>query len=318
MRATAAAGSALALLSFGCFAHQYRVNPRVATVDGDAIVQMKPQGELPSALEAKLVPALMHSDRPDEFDRMIGLVVGSQARAYPIGLLDRFEVVDDSAGDFSFVVARCALTGIVAVYSRRVEGRDLSFENSGALWRDTLVLRDRETGTYWTAATGRALSGPLAGARLEAVPAPVTRVEFWERAYARPFYLDLDSSTIVPLRMRLYEASPAQGVSGARTADRRHKPKEELFVLREGDEAVALTEEEVRARSPVTAALGGKRITIEWDSALETPRAFEDGPPRAERALIPMYWFALDLHFATVRTLADLEEEGASSPAAAR
>jgi hypothetical protein len=111
---------------------------------------MKPQGELPSALEAKLVPALMHSDRPDEFDRMIGLVVGSQARAYPIGLLDRFEVVDDSAGDFSFVVARCALTGIVAVYSRRVEGRDLSFENSGALWRDTLVLRDqRRAPTDW-------------------------------------------------------------------------------------------------------------------------------------------------------------------------
>jgi uncharacterized protein DUF3179 len=316
VRGSAAAPVVLAALSFGCFTHQYRANPRIATVDGDAIVQMKPQGELPSALEPRLVPAPMHSDRPDEFDRVIGLLVGSEARAYPIGLLDRFEVVDDSAGDFPFVVARCALTGIVAIYSRRVGGRDLSFENSGALWRDTLVLRDRETGTYWTAATGRALSGPLAGARLEAVPAPVTRVEFWERAYAQPLYLDLDSSTIVPLTMRLYEASPAQGVSGARTSDRRHRPKEEVFVLREGDEALALTEEEVRRRAPLAAALGGKRITIEWDAALETPRAFEEGPPRAERALITMYWFALDLHFATVLTLADLDEERASSAAA--
>ena len=93
-----------ALLSAGCFAHQYRVNPRVATVDGDAIVQMKPPGEMPSALEATLVPADRHSDRPDEFDQVIGLVVDSQPRAYPIGLLDRVEVVDDSAADRPLVV----------------------------------------------------------------------------------------------------------------------------------------------------------------------------------------------------------------------
>ncbi|HEX7252931.1 MAG TPA: DUF3179 domain-containing (seleno)protein [Thermoanaerobaculia bacterium] len=318
MRGSGAAGAVLALLTFGCFAHQYRDNPRVATVDGDAIVQMKPLGELPSALEANLVPAPQHSDRLDEFDRVVGLVVGSEARAYPIGLLDRFEVVDDAAGGRSFVVVRCPLAGIAGIYDRRVGDRVLSFENSGALWRDTLVMRDRETGSYWTAATGKALSGPLAGAQLEAIPAPVTRVEFWERTYAQPLYLDLGSSTIVPFTMRLYEASPAQGVSGSRTSDHRRKPKEELFVLREGNEALALTEEEVRGRAPVAAALGGKQFTIEWDAALETPRAFEEGLPRSERALIPMYWFALNLHFATVRTLADVEEEGSSAAAVAR
>ena len=42
----------------------------------------------------------------------------------------------------------------------------LLFEGTGAIWRDTLVFVDRETRTYWSAATGLALSGPLAGRRL--------------------------------------------------------------------------------------------------------------------------------------------------------
>jgi hypothetical protein len=302
-----------ALLSAGCFAHQYRVNPRVATVDGDAIVQMKPQGEMPSALEAPLVPADRHSDRPDEFDQVIGLNVDSQPRAYPIGLLDRVEVVDDSAADRPLVVTRCALTGIVAVYDRRVGQQILSFENSGALWRDTLVMRDRETGTYWTVATGRALSGPLAGERLDAVPAQVTRMEFWNRAYPNSLYLDLGRTTIVPFTMRLYAASPTQGFSGAHTPDRRHRPKEEVFVLRDGSEALALAADEVLARAPIVSTFRGRSIEIDWDSQLETPRVFVASPAREELTLIPMYWFALDLHFANVRTLSDLEPGTAGS-----
>jgi hypothetical protein len=106
--------------------------------------------------------------------------------------------------------------------------------------------------------------------------------------------------------MRLYEASSSQGVSGAKTSDRRYKPKEELFVLREGTEALALTEIGIRSHAPIVAALGGKTVTIEWDAALEAPRARADSEPRREVTLVPMYWFALDRHFATVRTLADL------------
>jgi len=223
--------SAAIVLSTGCFAHQYRHNPRIAIVDGDPIVQMKPQGELPSVDSARLVPADRHSDLPDEVDRVIGVVFGSEARAYPVGLLDKFEVVNDTAGTLPFVVVRCALTGIAAVYDRRAAGRRLTFENSGALWRDTLVLRDRETGTYWTAATGRALAGPLRGEALTGIPAAVTRSDSWRKSHPETLYLDLDRSTAVSLPMRLYEASPAQGVSGIRTADRRYRPKQEVSVV---------------------------------------------------------------------------------------
>ncbi len=103
---------------------------------------------------------------------MIGLALGTAPRMYPIGLLDTYEVINDEADGMPFVVARCALTDLTAIFDRRVAGRVLTFENSGALWRDMLVLKDRETGTWWTPATGRALFGPLAGERLTGIPGP--------------------------------------------------------------------------------------------------------------------------------------------------
>jgi len=224
--------------------------------------------------------------------------------AYPIGLLDRVEVIDDRAAGRSWVVARCALTRVAAIYDRSVDGRVLTFENSGALWRDTLVLRDRETGTYWSAATGLALSGALAGRRLEPVAATYTTVEAWRRAFPATRYADLGLPTSVPLAMQLYGASPWQGVSGQKTLDKRHPAKRELLSVAAGDAALAFTPEEIRRRGSARATLGGRSISIEWDSGREFPRAWvlSDSPKR-ELAVVPMYWFALSRHFDSVEIL---------------
>jgi len=62
------------------------------------------------------------------------------------------------------------------VYARRLGGRSYTFQVSGMLWRNSLVMRDRETGSLWSHVTGEGLCGPMAGEVLE--PVPVTTV-FW-------------------------------------------------------------------------------------------------------------------------------------------
>jgi len=302
-------------LASGCFAHYYRSNPQITVVDGDPIVQIAPPSRFPSVVKPPLVAPDLHSDPPDKEERLIGLTVGAVARAYPIGLLDRFEVVNDGVPDLPFVIARCPLTAVVAVYDRRVGPQTLLFDNSGALWRDTLVLRDRETGSYWSAATGRALFGPLAGKTLRPVPALFTRTENWERAFPQSLYLDLDDDTSVPLLMRLYGKSPWQGISGVRTTDRRYGPKNTVFAVTdvEGSEALAFTAQELQRLGSIQASLAGKPLSIEWDPELETPRAYATGPDRIERAVVSMYWFALGRHFTTVRTVGDASESRLSS-----
>jgi hypothetical protein len=285
----------------GCLTYQYRSKPRVAVVDGDPIVQMKQPGEFPAVTKPSLVAPDQHSDPPDEDSRILGLTVGAVPRAYPIGLLDRFEVVNDAVPELSFVVARCALTAITAVYDRRVGDHVLEFQNSGALWRDTLVLRDRSTGTYWSAATGRALHGPLAGHQLRPIPAVVTRAGDWQRVFPASLTMDLDKDTSEPLFMRIYGASRWQGISGTKTADSRHKPKEEVFAVGEKDEALAFTAGEIEAAGGVETTLRGEPISIYWDAALEALRAY--GPKGDERAVVPMFWFAAARHYARVKTL---------------
>lgn len=252
-----------------------------------------------------MVELSRHSDPPEGKQRVIGLTEPSP-RAYPIGLLDRYEVVNDVAAGRSHVVARCALTQITAIYDRRVDGRDLTFENSGALWRDTLVLRDTETGTLWSAATGAALHGALAGRRLTPIPAVYTTARAWSRAFPDSTYMDLGLSTSVPLMLRLYGASPWQGISGVKTEDRRHSPKQELLSVGLGEDVFAFTEEEIREGREVRSEIGGQSLSILWDERLEAPRARISAQ---EWPVVPMYWFALDRHFENVVT------PGAGAPA---
>ena len=190
---------------------------------------MAPGATFRSAADPRRVSAAEHSHPPGRRARLLGLEIAGVVVGYPIGLLDRAEVIDDQAADRAWVVARCALTHVAAVYDRSVDGRKLTFENSGALWRDTLVLKDRETGTYWSAATGLGLAGPLAGRRLDAIPAAYTDAAAWRRAFPESRYPDLGLPTSVPLSMRIYAASPWQGVSGQKTSDRRRPAKKELL-----------------------------------------------------------------------------------------
>lgn len=305
VRSSFAAGLLLAAsVSAGCVASGYGTKPRVALADGDPVVQMAPAAKFRSGSDPRRNPPAAHSHPPAAKDRVLGLEIAGDALAYPIGLLDRVEVIDDRAAGRSWVVARCALTRVAAVYDRSLDGRVLSFENSGALWRDTLVLRDRETGTYWSAATGLALSGPLAGRRLEPVAATYTTAEAWRRAFPATRYADLGLPTSVPLSMQLYGASPWQGLSGVKTSDRRHPAKSEFLSVAAGDAALAFTPEEIRQRGSAQATLGGRSISIEWDPDRQFPRAWVLSPSaKQELAVVPMYWFALSRHFDSVETL---------------
>jgi hypothetical protein len=292
-----------AALSIGCFAHDYKTKPRVAVIDGDPIVQMTPEGRLKSLDSPELVPLRQHSDPPFRNEKILGVPMAEPARMYPIGLLDDYEVVNDEAGGVPYVVARCALTDLSTLLDRRVAGRTLTFENSGALWRDMLVLRDRETGTYWTPATGRALSGPLAGETLAVLPATVTTAEVWREAYPSTVCLETGDLTAVPLRLRLYASSPWEGVSGEKTSDRRFKPKETVFFVAGRDGAVAFTAAQIREKKTVEVSLEGRTLTIEWDGALRAPRARRQAAAgRQEIPVVPIYWFALLEQFPTVKT----------------
>ena len=296
---------ASAIGSAACFSSQYKSKPRVAVVDGDPIVQMSEPSKFPSIFDPKFATRAEHRYPPPSSGRVIALLTREGPRAYPVGLLDRFEVVNDGDGSGAWVVARCPIVGTVAIFDRRVDGRTLTFENSAALWRDTSVMKDRETGTLWSAATGQGLYGPLAGHRLAPKPAFLSGMDVWSRDYPASVYLDAGASTWAPLTMKIYGASPWQGVSGATTEDRRYKPKSEVFTVADGNEAFAVSGAELKLRGHIETSLKGRRLVLTWDVLRDAPRAFRPGPAGEEDeelAVVPMYWFAVPRHFSVVQT----------------
>ena len=86
-------------------------------------------------------------------------------------MIDRHEIVNDTFEGRPVAVTWCPLCSTALVYERNVAGRMLTFGVSGMLYRDALVMCDRETGTLWSHVDGRARNGPLLGETLQPVPA---------------------------------------------------------------------------------------------------------------------------------------------------
>jgi hypothetical protein len=268
---------------------------------------MASPSSMPSLDHPTYVGVKQQSDPPFPDEKVLGVAVGPP-RMYPIGLLDSYEVINDEGGGVPYVVARCALTDFTGALDRRVAGRTLTFENSGALWRDMLVLRDKETGTYWSPATGVALSGPLEGERLRLLPgAVVTTADAWQELVPETVCLDTGEMSSVSLQLKLYGTSAMEGLSGKKVEDRRYGPKDKVFVVAEGGESLAFSAAELRKRKSASVPLAGESLLLEWDAAARTPRAYRlTGIAREERPVIPLYWFAAVRHFPGLRTLSEL------------
>jgi hypothetical protein len=300
----------LALLT-ACKTSGYATKPRVAVAGGDPVVAMTDSRHMSSLDHPTYVTVKQQHDPPFRDEKVLGMAL-TTPRMYPIGLLDSHEVINDDADGVPYVVARCALTDFTGALDRRVAGRTLTFENSGALWRDMLVLRDKETGTYWSPATGVALAGPLEGERLRLLPGTVvTTADAWEELVPETVCLDTGEMSSVALQLKLYGASSMEGLSGEKVADKRYAPKDRVFVVAEGKDAVAFSAEELRKRKTATVPLAAESLLLEWDAAARSPRAYRlTGVAREEKPVIPLYWFAAVRHFPNVRTLTEVAKSG--------
>jgi hypothetical protein len=99
---------------------------------------------------------------------VIGLAQTEAACAWPVDLLLAHQVVNDHLAGQAVMVSYCAACRAGRIYSAEHRGQALTFEVAG-FYRRNLLLRDRQTGSLWQQATGEAVYGALAGARLPAL-----------------------------------------------------------------------------------------------------------------------------------------------------
>ena len=120
-------------------------------------------------------------------DRVIGVVVGGAARAYPVRVLCWHEVVNDTLGGAPIVVAYNPLCDSAAAFAAAADGDTLRFGISGLLWNSCHLLYDRRSAgadeSLWSPLQARAVAGSAAasGLRLCGLPLAVLRWDDWRR-----------------------------------------------------------------------------------------------------------------------------------------
>jgi hypothetical protein len=107
---------------------------------------------------------------PDDSDRDLGVAINNLAKAYPIGIMNYHEIVNDYFNSTAVVVTYCPLCGSGIAFYSKVEDKTHTFGVSGLLYNSDVILYDRETESLWSQLMHEAVSGPLKGSKLRIIP----------------------------------------------------------------------------------------------------------------------------------------------------
>lgn len=159
------------------------------------------------------------------------------------------------------------------MYTRQADGKELELRVSGKLYKDALVMFDRETGTLWTQVDGRALRGPLAGRRLVEVPAMQTTWKVWKKLHPDTLVLRKPKG-LRGSRYDDYFADPnRRGLFGTR-GDSRLKGKTLVLGIHSGEDAVAIPVDALKKKPLLETGLAGEQLVIVYSNEHKTTAVF--------------------------------------------
>jgi hypothetical protein len=148
-------------------------HPRTLMLDVDPIeVNSDPYQDYYTGPDPGLVGRKRADDRLPLKEKVVGVRLGDEVKAYSFTALSRDRVVNDLVGGVPIAVVFDATSSSGAVYRRDLGGTILTFAPGSTQFSMT----DTETGSTWDGLSGTATAGPNAG--MELVQVPIT-YSFW-------------------------------------------------------------------------------------------------------------------------------------------
>jgi len=199
------------------------------------------------------------------------------------------------------------------VYAREVDDSTYTFQVSGMLWRNSLIMRDRETGTLWSHVTGEALSGPKKGVQLVKLPSVQTTWERWRAEHPETKLLKKSEEVLSSHYQDYFNDPDRTGLFRSRWLIKRMPGKAKVHGVVVGPHAVAVTDAALGEEGLVSVDLGGRPVVVVrgGDGGV---RAFE---ARAGGRTLEMERAAGTWRDATTGTAWDLDQgAGTSGPLA--
>ncbi len=180
-----------------------------------------PRDAIPAIKNPEFVPA--EEAGLDDNEPVVGITINGESRAYSLYLLNHHEIVNDRIGDTAFAVTWCPLANLAVIYNREIDDKEYTFGVSGKLLKNTLVMFDYETESFWPIAYGEAVDGELTGKKLNSVPGG-QKVQWgaWKKLHPDTLVLSFHGSrTIGHDAYGSYHKNEETGIFPARNIDAR-------------------------------------------------------------------------------------------------
>lgn len=226
-------------------------------------------------------------------DRILGIIINGEAKAYPIKILNWHELVNDSVGGKDVLVSYCPLCGTGMAFDAEIDGKNILFGVSGKLYNSDVLMYDKETESLWSQIKMEAVTGPMTGKRLKLLPLVHTTWGAWKFKYPDTKVLSKETG-----HFRNYNDSP---YSAYETSDQimfpvKHKDnrltrKEWVLGIVINEEAKAYSFKRLRQdQAAVKDKVGGQDIIVVYDVDNQSAVITDE-----QNNIIPSiqaYWFA--------------------------
>ncbi|MFW5709100.1 MAG: DUF3179 domain-containing protein, partial [Chloroflexota bacterium] len=121
---------------------------------------------------------------------VIAVSIGDEARAYPLAILTRHEIVNDNFSDLPVAVTYCPLCNSALVFERQIDGQTLRLGVSGMLRNSDLIMWDDVTESWWQQLTGEAIIGDFVGRQLPILPSQIVSFGAFKQQFPDGIVLD--------------------------------------------------------------------------------------------------------------------------------
>jgi len=226
-------------------------------------------------------------------ERVMGVYFKGVAKAYPIRMLNRHEIVNDTFDQTGVVVSYCPLCGSGVVFLLPRSGGVSTFGVSGLLYNSDVLLYDRVSESLWSQLMLKAISGQHRGEILTLLAATHTTWGEWQKRYPDTVLLSEASAPGVSYNKNPYadyEKSeqlwfPVQHKS----ADLRNK--ERVLGLSINGVAKAYPHSELsRSKGIVDDIVDGKKVRIVWSETSQSAYVLDS--EGQQLPTVSAYWFA--------------------------
>ncbi len=241
-------------------------------------------------------PAFVSSEKSDFSDeaQVLGVHFNGIAKAYPIGILNWHEIVNDKFEEELVSVTYCPLCGSGMAYSGEIDGKRTTFGVSGLLFNSDVLLYDRRTNSLWSQILNKAVTGEMKGTTLTRINTQRTSLGAWKKLHPQTQVLSANTGF-----QRDYQRTPYAGYDQSNSLyfpvanknDVLHAKEWVLGVEVDGKFKAYPIKELVGLRERrLEDTIGNQKIILTWDQTVENVE-IRDASGN-ELISIQLFWFA--------------------------